>query len=124
MNNYATIDKLNLFPKLSEELKNIIDILSSIKLEYKFEVYLFGSFVKRKVKSSSDIDLLFLLDTNDNLDKKQLRDIRWYIEDMITDKFTDRDVDVKLYTKNTFNTVSNSALCFESMIMEYMVQLI
>ncbi len=85
------------------------------------ELYLFGSYAKRKIKQSSDIDMLVLID--EELDKMVLRKLKWQVEEVIEETLGfEYEVDLKLYTKSHFNK-SKETLGFESMIATYMIRL-
>lgn len=85
------------------------------------EVYLFGSYAKRKVRPESDVDLLVLVD--DSMDKLTLKKIKWEIEEAIEEAVAyEYEVDMKLYTKAHFEKRSAS-LGFEAAIAEYMIPL-
>lgn len=85
------------------------------------EIYLFGSYAKRKIKPSSDIDILVLLD--EELDKTSIRKLKWQVEEYIEEVLQfEYEVDLKIYTKKHFES-SKETLGFESDIATYMIRL-
>ncbi|MGL4798707.1 MAG: nucleotidyltransferase domain-containing protein [Cellulosilyticaceae bacterium] len=85
------------------------------------EIYLFGSYAKRKIKPCSDIDMLVLLD--EELDKKTIRNLKWEVEEIIEEAIQfEYEVDLKIYTKEHFEK-SKEILGFESDIAGYMIKL-
>lgn len=85
------------------------------------EVYLFGSYAKRKVRPESDVDLLVLVE--EDLDKLTLKKIKWDLEETIENAIAyEYEVDLKLYTKAHFER-SKGAKGFEAAIAEYMIPL-
>lgn len=107
---------------IREELQKRVEdavnyILSTIP---QCSVYLFGSYAKRKIKPTSDIDLLVLLDEPYSL--KALRDLRIKIgndyEELIDFAY---EVDIKIYNKQHFIEKANR-VSFESEIQKYMIK--
>lgn len=85
------------------------------------EVYLFGSYAKRKVKPTSDLDLLVLLE--DNLDKKIIRNLKWEIEEKIEETLAfEVEIDLKIYSRSHFDE-ARQYLGFEAEISKYMIKL-
>lgn len=85
------------------------------------EVYLFGSYAKKKIRPESDIDMLVLI--QDDLDKMSIKKIKWELEETIEEATADEyEVDLKIYTREHFER-SKQVLGFESAISEYMVSL-
>lgn len=84
-------------------------------------IYLFGSYAKRKIKPTSDLDFLILID--EGLDKKALKKIKWSLEEKIEDSIQfSYEVDLKLYTQEHFEK-SLSYNGFEQEINQYMIKL-
>ena len=96
-------------------VKNLID--NNIKNK---EVYLFGSIAKGKYSKNSDIDILILIDDEKNV--KELRQIRHYIEEEIDEFNLERDVDIKIYSKERFNDISSNP-SFEQAILEDLIDI-
>ncbi|WP_069999379.1 nucleotidyltransferase domain-containing protein [Cellulosilyticum sp. I15G10I2] len=92
---------LNLQLKHASRVKTCFDIIDSLLPQS--EIYLFGSYAKRKIKDESDIDLLVLVD--DHYTSKELQEIRWQIEDQIykANNMT-FEIDLKLYTKKFYES--------------------
>lgn len=86
-----------------------------------YEVYLFGSYAKREIKSTSDIDLLILLERP--LTPKEAKMLRMDLREGYEEKIHyTYEVDVKIYNKARFYELA-SKLSFESEITKYMLPL-
>lgn len=102
-----------------ERIQHVYKIVKSELPES--EIYLFGSYAKRKIKTTSDMDVLVLI--TDDLTKKELKEIKWHIEEIIeTSVNFEYEVDLKIYTKDHFNS-SSATIGFESEIAKYMIRL-
>jgi len=92
---------LNLQIRHSDRVKCCFDIINSF-LPHS-EIYLFGSYAKRKIKDESDIDILVL--TEDHLTSKELQEIRWKIEDeLYAANDGEFELDLKAYTKEFYQS--------------------
>lgn len=87
---------------------------------YKANIYLFGSIAKGKYSKKSDIDLLVIIDENKST--KELRLLRHEIEDAIEDIKLEKDVDIKLYSKDRYDELCKTP-CFEQAILEDLVNI-
>lgn len=87
---------------------------------YKANIYLFGSIAKGKYSKKSDIDLLVIIDENKST--KELRLLRHEIEDAIDDIKLEKDVDIKLYSKDRYDELCKTP-CFEQAILEDLVNI-
>ncbi len=85
------------------------------------EVYLFGSYAKRKIKATSDLDMLVLVDNG--RDKKELKHLKWGIEEKLEmmNAF-EYEVDLKVYTREHFDE-KRKERGFEFEIDQYMIKL-
>lgn len=108
---------LNISKVYQERLKDVYEHFKALDLG-EYELYLFGSYAKEQVKSSSDIDLLILLQQPITpKEAKRLRmDLREDYEEKIGYAY---EVDVKIYSKERFDELA-SKLSFESEIAKYM----
>lgn len=85
------------------------------------DLYLFGSYAKRSIKPTSDIDILVLL--NEELDKSTIRKLKWQLEELIEEAIGfEYEIDLKIYTYKHFEA-SKQTLGFESQIAAYMIKL-
>ena len=110
---------LNIAPQYEARVKKAYDLIKEQLPEG--DVYLFGSYAKRKIKASSDIDLLVLLE--EELDKATIRKLKWKIEEAIEEALQFQyEVDLKIYTKTHFERCKET-LGFESDIATYMIPL-
>lgn len=83
-------------------------------------VYLFGSFAKRKIKPTSDIDLLVLVDQP--LSLKEIRDLRIQLNNDYEEKIHfEYEVDIKVYYKLHFEEKLQKP-SFEREIYNYMIK--
>ena len=115
----VTMIKLNLAPQYLERVQRVYGLLRE-QLPHG-EIYLFGSYAKRTIKPSSDLDILVLLD--EDLDKNTIRKLKWHIEEGIEDSIGfEYEVDLKIYSKSHF-LLSKQTLGFESAIASYMIKL-
>lgn len=96
--------------------KLILDLLPDCK------IYLFGSYAKRCIRESSDVDIL-ILDKSINKDnKKDIRiKLRGYIDEKTNYKY---EFDLKLYNIEEFMQFKDIPLSFEQSINEYMIGVI
>jgi len=87
---------LNLQLKHSNRVKICFDIINRFLPQS--EIYLFGSYAKRKIKDESDIDILVVLE--DKFTPKEIQELRWKIEDeLYAINNMAFELDLKLYTK-------------------------
>lgn len=107
---------------LDSEIKNDIKIVKElIKTSFHVsDIYLFGSIAKGFYKESSDIDILILIDEEKTT--KELRILRHNLEDKISTLRLNKNVDIKLYSKNRFLELSLSP-CFESSILKDLIDI-
>lgn len=85
-------------------------------------LYLFGSYAKGKVKPTSDIDLLILLEGDK--DRETIKDIRRKTTDIAEEGIEYcYEIDIKVYNSKDFFD-SSKRLGFESEIEKYMIKLI
>lgn len=84
---------------LRKEIVEIKDVI--INVIGTAQVYLFGSVAKGKYSRDSDIDLLILI--QDDLNVKEIRELRHMIEDKVEGLNIDRDVDIKVYNIARYN---------------------
>lgn len=103
---------------LKEEIREIKNLIS--KHIINSEVYLFGSVSKGRYSKNSDIDILVLIE--DEKSVKELRNIRHFLEDEIECLRLNREVDIKLYTKNRFLDISSHP-SFEQAILKDLVDI-
>ncbi|MBP3886692.1 MAG: nucleotidyltransferase domain-containing protein [Cellulosilyticum sp.] len=83
-------------------------------------VYLFGSYAKRKIKPSSDIDLLVLIDQA--LSLRDIRDLRIRLGNDYEEQIDFRyEVDFKIYNKERFFEKAKNT-SFEQEIQKYMIK--
>lgn len=100
---------LDLQLKHSERVRMCFDIINQFLPQS--EIYLFGSYAKRKIKEDSDIDLLVL--TEDELTPKDLKEIRWKIEDALyAANHHAFEMDLKLYIKKFYESQLNDSYFF------------
>ena len=109
---------LKIRPELQHRVEAVVAyVLQSVPM---CTVYLFGSFAKRKIKPSSDIDLLVLIDQE--LSLREIRDLRIKLgndyEEQINFAY---EVDIKIYNKNHFYERANK-VSFEAEIQRYMIK--
>ncbi len=104
---------------LCKVLFNQLEELRECLLNYSanIDVYLYGSFCKRNVRDSSDIDILVLWD------KKVFEDC-FDLEMYVIDNFNTRDVDIMNYSRERFYELSLAEGTFEKSISDYMLKLI
>lgn len=103
-----------------ERLKAVYDYFSQLEFE-NYEVYLFGSYVTNKIKETSDIDVLILIDQV--IEPKQAKALRMDIREDYEEKIRYAyEVDVKVYGKSRFYELAQK-LSFESEIAKYMIPL-
>lgn len=85
------------------------------------QIYLFGSYAKRKIKTSSDMDILVLMNTD--CSKLELKQLKWDLEEQIEEETQfEYEVDLKIYTTEHFNK-SKQHIGFEHEISRYMIRL-
>ena len=103
---------------LQKRVEEVVDyIMDEIP---RCSVYLFGSYAKRKIKPSSDIDLLVLID--EALSLKAIRDLRIKIGNDYEEKIDFAyEVDIKIYNKEHFHEKSQR-VSFEAEIQKYMIK--
>ena len=104
--------------RLREEIIVVKDIIS--KLLFDSEIYLFGSIAKGKYNKNSDIDILILIEEEKTL--KELRTLRHYIEDKIEDLGLHNEVDIKIYNKKRYCTLTSEP-SFEQAILKDLIDL-
>ncbi|AOR24002.1 nucleotidyltransferase domain-containing protein [Clostridium taeniosporum] len=107
---------------LDENLKSSIIKIKNIILSklYNTDIYLFGSIAKGRYSKQSDIDLLVIIDENKST--KELRVLRHEIEDVLDTFRLERDVDIKLYSKERYNELCKKP-CFEQAILKDLVDI-
>lgn len=102
-------ESLGLQLKYSQRVKTCFDIINQFLPQS--EIYLFGSYAKRKIKEDSDIDLLVL--TEDELTPKDLKEMRWKIEDALyAANDYEFEMDLKVYTKKFYESQLNNSYFF------------
>ena len=84
------------------------------------DILLFGSIAKGKYRSSSDIDILILVDQNKTI--SELRKLRHELEDDIDDLNLSRNVDIKLYNKDRYIELSRE-ISFEQDIVKDLIDI-
>lgn len=84
------------------------------------DIYLFGSISKGMYSNRSDIDILILNDSDKSI--KELRILRHFIEDEIGRLRLEREVDIKLYTKERFYDVASTP-SFEKAILNDLIDI-
>lgn len=113
------MEKLTLSKALLDRVERVYQLIKEELPES--EVYLFGSYAKKKVKPSSDLDLLVLLDAE--LDKMTIKKMKWALEEKIEETIGyEYEVDLKIYTNTHFEKCKQT-LGFEAAIAEYMISL-
>lgn len=111
---------LNIPSIYQERLKAVYEYFSQLEFE-NYEVYLFGSYVTKKMKETSDIDLLVLLD--EVIEPKRTKELRMAIREAYEEQIRYAyEVDVKVYGKARFYELAKK-LSFESEIAKYMIPL-
>ena len=110
---------LNIAPNYEARIKKAYTLIKEQIPEG--DIYLFGSYAKRKIKPTSDIDFLVLFKTPH--DKNTLRQIKWKVEELIEETLGyEYEIDLKLYTHEHFEKCKE-VLGFESEIASYMISL-
>lgn len=84
------------------------------------DILLFGSIAKGKYRSSSDIDILILVDQNKTI--SELRKLRHELEDDIDNLNLSRNVDIKLYNKDRYIELSRE-ISFEQDIVKDLIDI-
>ena len=84
------------------------------------DILLFGSIAKGKYRSSSDIDILILVDKNKTI--SELRKLRHELEDDIDNLNLSRNVDIKLYNKDRYIELSRE-ISFEQDIVKDLIDI-
>ena len=84
------------------------------------DILLFGSIAKGKYRSSSDIDILILVDQNKTI--SELRKLRHELEDDIDALNLSRNVDIKLYNKDRYIELSRE-ISFEQDIVKDLIDI-
>ena len=84
------------------------------------DILLFGSIAKGKYRTSSDIDILILIDDNKSI--SELRKLRHELEDDIDALNLSRSVDIKLYNKNRYIELSKE-ISFEGDIVKDLIDI-
>lgn len=84
------------------------------------DILLFGSIAKGKYRSSSDIDVLILVDKNKTI--SELRKLRHELEDDIDNLNLSRNVDIKLYNKDRYIELSRE-ISFEQDIVKDLIDI-
>lgn len=107
---------------LDLNLKNeIIKIRNTcLKILNDIQIYLFGSIAKGGYSKNSDIDILVLINKNKTL--KELRELRHFLEDIIDELHLSRDVDIKVYEKERYFSLSTRP-SFEKEILNDLIDL-
>ncbi len=110
---------LNLSKYYMDRLEKIYTIIKEIVQDV--DIYVFGGYAKRKIKQSSDIDILVILNTE--IEKNKIKQLKWCIEEKIEDLINfEYEVDLKVYSREHFEK-SKENIGFESHIATYMVKL-
>ena len=114
------MDLLNTLPK------NVINDINGYalyikdyleKLNIKYSLFLFGSIAKFNYSSTSDIDLLLLVD----IEFDNIRECKKFKYELLFDSPSlSRELDLKVYSRNHFNSTTNF---FENSIKRDLIEL-
>ena len=114
---------INLPKEDLDRLNKVVDFIKSYNFRYNCDVYLFGSFAKGKIKDSSDIDLLMIVDLEDKrLVRRQKLDFIDMLEDTVNLYYGD-DFDLLVYTEATFLRALEKEGSFEYSVNSYMLKI-
>lgn len=103
-----------------ERLRAVYEYFNQQQFE-DYEIYLFGSYVTKKMKETSDIDLLILID--EVVEPRRMKALRMEIREAYEEQIKYAyEVDIKVYGKERFYELTQK-LCFESEIAKYMIPL-
>lgn len=110
--------ELNLPERYKNRVKDIVKYLQE-HIDHG-EAYLFGSYAKRRIKETSDIDVLVLVDTSMNLE--EMRVLRIYLNNTYEEEIEyTYEVDIKVYPRQYF-LEKTEYISFEREINEYMIK--
>lgn len=112
------------FPKEDlDRLNSVIEYIKSYDFKYDCDMYLFGSFAKGRIKDSSDIDLVMIVDLEDRrLVRRQKLDFMDRMEDAVNLYYGD-DFDLLAYPKEVFLNSLRKENSFEQRINNYMLRI-
>ena len=108
---------------LPEKHRELVTNIKNLILENQegVELYLFGSYAKGRVRSTSDIDLLVLF--KEMTSREELKKCRRQLTDIVEEEYEYKiEVDIKPYNKESFE-VSSNRVGFENEISKYMIRL-